>query len=203
MSIADEDQRAQQEDRLRNAIIGSIEYFRAKYDPLTPDEVAWSHAVTEWLPAWRAWFDGEIKTSPPLPTLVEPRTAAMVEDPKLSAAYYLRGKYWEWRRLWAQTQGLIAAFRANTIPDDDAWKARVAKDMYTLLGASYRELARAHSGMPRIDDIDGAEMIRALYSLDEYADVEDLDDDEDYDLDDEDFDEDDDDDLAGPEQPLS
>jgi hypothetical protein len=199
MSSTGEDWRAERENKLRSAITGAIEYFRAKYDPLTRDEVAWSHAVTEWLPLWRAWADGGPSDTPaPVPSLGAPTGAATVVEAEPSGEE-LQEKHWEWRRLWARTQGFLAAFQseqAKATGDDRAWSERVIKDVRMLLATSLRELVLVHPGMRRVDDIDGAEIARALYSLGEYADDDEFDDEED----DEDSDEDG---LAGPEHPLS
>ena len=90
-------------------------------------------------------------------------------------------KHWEWRRTWARAQGLIAAFatkQPSATDDERVWVKRVEEDMRTLLTARLRELRLVHPGMRRIDDIDGPEILRALYGLGEYADEDDLDDDE-------------------------
>jgi hypothetical protein len=177
------------EDKLRSAIVRELDDFRERYEPLTPEEIAWSHAVTAWLPAWCAWADSEPDgTAPPVPSLDTPATATV--DQVGMSKRDLAEKRWEWRRLWARTQGFIAAFKAkqpSATEDDRAWVGRVEQDMRTLLAASLRELMLAHPGMGIINDIDGAEIVRALYGAGEYDDDDEIDDE----LDDED--------VAGPE----
>jgi len=191
-----EGSRIEREDKLRSIILREIDDFREKYEPLTAEEVAWSHAVTAWLPSWCAWADGEPDGTPaPVPRLDASATFATVDEVEASRRDLVE-KHWDWRRMWARALGRIAAFAAfesklpSATDEDRAWVKRVVEDMHTLRTARIRELMLAHSDMRRIDDLDGLEIVHALYGLGEY-DEDDLDDELEDELDNED--------VSGPE----
>lgn len=163
--------RAEQERELRSEITNAVEVFRAKYEVLTAQEIAWNQSVANWLPLWLAWFDGPNGASPPVPSLAAPNIeapAALAERDR-----ELHEKRWAWRHLWAWMRGLIAMFQTqparNTTARDRAWTAedcawteRVARDLWALGEELHRELALEHPGMPRVDNISPKEAIDAL-----------------------------------------
>jgi hypothetical protein len=161
--------RAEQERDLRAQIADAVEVFRAKYEVLTAQEIAWNQAVATWLPLWRAWFDdGPNGASPPVPNLAAPNA----EDPAALAQREreLHEKRWAWRHLWAWMRGLIAWFQTQPASardrgwtaEDRAWTERVARDLWALGEKLHRELALEHPGMPRVDNISPKEAIDAL-----------------------------------------
>lgn len=176
MSAWAEGSRAAREDRLRSAVTREIEDFRAKYEPLTAEEVAWSHAVTDWLPRWRAWADrAPDGTAPPMPSLSTVAVpCAAVPGGELNGGDF-EEKHRAWRYLWAKTQGIIQAFlhkQPKATDEERAWADGVANDVGMLLSTRFRELSVEHPGMRRVDDIDGGEMIYALLGLGDHDDDE-------------------------------
>ena len=155
-----------------------------------PHAAARWRLAAEWSLATRAWIEGRDPKarlpSPPTEEMLHIATAAVVARREASGIVAMRHeldgenleeKRRQWRHLWARVEGLVVWFEVkykDASTEDDAWCQCVAAHMRRLTDRLYRSLARRHPGMPRVDDLEGAEIVDVLIGLDEDDDLDEL-----------------------------